>query len=138
MMEQMATQMEQMSAQIAQLNHQNSLLVNEKEREWYDSQTKRMDVESKIMMTDQQLQDAVRENLMMMLNTGAAEASEANRELEVIEAGLSEEQQRAAVQSQSQPNQAAQGQRPPSPGGMTRKVDTEALTGESKPGENNE
>ena len=139
MMEQMATQMEQMSAQIAQLNHQNSLLVNEKEREWYDSQTKRMDVESKIMMTDQQLQDAVRENLMMMLNTGAAEASEANRELEVIEAGLSEEQQRAAVQSQSQPNQPqGQAPAPKSVGGMTRKVDTEALTGESKPGENNE
>ena len=96
-----------------------------------------MDVESKIMMTDQQLQDAVRENLMMMLNTGAAEVSEANRELEVIEAGLGEEQQRAAVQSQPQPNQP-QGQMPRSPGGMTRKVDTEALTGESKPGENNE
>lgn len=138
MMEQMANQMEQMSQQITALNIQNKLLVGDKEREWYDAQTKRMDVEGKLMMTDAQLQAAVRENLMLMIGQGTAEVMENNQELEQVEAGMDQMQAQAMAQ-QAQQRQQAQGQGAPmagpSVGGMTRKADTSALTGETKPGE---
>ena len=135
MMEQMANQMEQMSQQINALNIQNQLLVEDKEREWYDAQTKRMDVEGKLMMTDAQLQAAVKENLLMMIGNGNAEVMESSQELEQAEAGMNQMQAQAAQQQQQQ--QQPQGAAPagPSVGGMTRKADTSALTGESKPGE---
>ena len=138
MMEQMANQMEQMSQQITALNIQNKLLVGDKEREWYDAQTKRMDVEGKLMMTDAQLQAAVKENLMMMIGQGTAEVMENNQELEQVEASMDQMQAQAMAQ-QAQQRQQAQGQGAPmagpSVGGMTRKADTSALTGETKPGE---
>lgn len=133
MMEQMANQMEQMSQQINALNIQNQLLVEDKEREWYDAQTKRMDVEGKLMMTDAQLQAAVKENLLMMIGNGNAEVMESSQELEQAEAGMNQMQAQAAQQQQQQPQGAAPAG--PSVGGMTRKADTSALTGESKPGE---
>ena len=132
MMEQMANQMEQMSQQITALNIQNKLLVEDKEREWFDAQTKRMDVEGKLMMTDSQLQAAVRENLLLMMGQGTSEIIESNQELEQAEAGMADIQAQAMQPKQPQPQGAPAG---PSAGGMTRKADTSALTGESKPGE---
>jgi tRNA(Met) C34 N-acetyltransferase TmcA len=138
MMEQMANQMEQMSQQISALNIQNKLLVGDKEREWYDAQTKRMDVEGKLMMTDAQLQAAVKDNLMLMISQGTAEVMENNQELEQIEVSMDQMQAQAMAQ-QAQQRQQAQGQGAsmagPSVGGMTRKADTSALTGDTKPGE---
>lgn len=133
MMEQMANQMEQMSQQITALNIQNKLLVEDKEREWFDAQTKRMDVEGKLMMTDSQLQAAVKENLLLMMGQGSSEIIESNQELEQAEAGMADIQAQAMQPKQPQPQGAAPAS--PSVGGMTRKADTSALTGESKPGE---
>jgi arylamine N-acetyltransferase len=137
MMEQMATQMEQMAQQVQMMNHQNQLLVDSKEREWYEAQTKRMDVEGKIMMTDAQLQAAVRENLMTMMSAGSAEVMESNRELEEVEEALTAQQMQPAQQPQQQQQPAMQGQAP-SVGTMRRQPDVQALTGEAKPGESNE
>ena len=137
MMDQMASQMEQMSQQIAMLNHQNQLLVGDKEREWFDAQTKRMEVEGKIMLTDTQLQAAVRENLALMMGQGQAEYTENMNELESLEANL--EQEQAQQIQQPKPQQGApSAPMPANVGAMTRKPDVEALTGESKPGEQQE
>ena len=136
MMEQMATQMEQMAQQVQMMNHQNQLLVDSKEREWYEAQTKRMDVEGKLMMTDAQLQAAVRENLMTMMAAGSAEVMESNRELEEAENALIAQQMQPAQQPQQQ-QPAMQGQAL-SVGTMRRQPDVQALTGEAKPGESNE
>lgn len=137
MMDQMASQMEQMSQQIAMLNHQNQLLVGDKEREWFDAQTKRMEVEGKIMLTDTQLQSAVRENLALMMGQGQAEYTENMNELELLEANL--EQEQAQQIQQPKPQQGApSAPMPAKAGAMTRKPDVEALTGESKPGEQQE
>ena len=120
--------MEHMSAEIQQLRDQRMLEIQRVEREWYDSQTKRMEVEGKVMMTDTQLQAAVRENLLMMMQAGTQEAMETGDELEAMEA-----------QAMTQPEQqAAGGARPQQPaargaGSMTRQPDVNALSGESKP-----
>lgn len=127
-MEQLAGQMEHMSAEIQGLRDQRMLEIQRVEREWYDSQTKRMEVEGKVMMTDTQLQAAVRENLLMMMQAGSVEAAETGDELEQME-----------YQAMTQPEmQSAGGARPQQPaargaGSMTRQPDVNALTGESKP-----
>jgi len=128
MIEQMADQMEQMSAEMQQLRDQRAILLQEKEREWFDSETKRMEVEGKIMMTDSQLQAAVRENIMLMMGIGTQQSLEQQPEFERLEAQLEQPVQKPQPQNNA-----------PSPakgaGSMTREADTEALTGESKPGE---
>ena len=129
MIEQMADQMEQMSAEMQQLRDQRAILLQEKEREWFDSETKRMEVEGKIMMTDSQLQAAVRENIMLMMGIGTQQSLEQQPEFERLEAQLEQPVQKPQPQGggASAPARGA--------GSMTREADTEALTGEAKPGE---
>lgn len=128
MIEQMADQMEQMSAEMQQLRDQRAILLQEKEREWFDSETKRMEVEGKIMMTDSQLQAAVRENIMLMMGIGTQQSLEQQPEFERLEAQLEQPVQKP--QPQGGAPAPARGA-----GSMTREADTEALTGEAKPGE---
>lgn len=129
MIEQMADQMEQMSAEMQQLRDQRAILLQEKEREWFDSETKRMEVESKIMMTDSQLQAAVRENIMLMMGIGTQQSLEQQPEFERLEAQLEQPVQKPQPQGGGAPAPAR------GAGSMTREADTEALTGEAKPGE---
>jgi hypothetical protein len=129
MIEQMADQMEQMSAEMQQLRDQRAILLQEKEREWFDSETKRMEVEGKIMMTDSQLQAAVRENIMLMMGIGTQQSLEQQPEFERLEAQLEQPVQKPQPQSGGAPAPAR------GAGSMTREADTEALTGEAKPGE---
>jgi TolA-binding protein len=145
MIEQMASQMEHMSQELQFTRNEAMLKIQEAERQWFDSQTKRMDVEGKLMMTDQELQAAVRENLMMMMNMGAEELPEENMEFESLEntamPGI-HEAMGGPVQPAPQPSATPSGGGKPSstmkPGAMTRKPNVEALTGETKPGENQE
>jgi hypothetical protein len=129
MIEQMADQMEQMSAEMQQLRDQRAILLQEKEREWFDSETKRMEVEGKIMMTDSQLQAAVRENIMLMMGIGTQQSLEQQPEFERLEAQLEQPVQKPQPQGGGA-HAPARGA-----GSMTREADTEALTGEAKPGE---
>lgn len=129
MIEQMANQMEEMSAEMQQLRDQRAILLQEKEREWFDSETKRMEVEGKIMMTDSQLQAAVRENIMLMMGIGTQQSLEQQPEFERMEAQLEQPVQKPQPQGGGAPAPAR------GAGSMTREADTEALTGESKPGE---
>ena len=129
MIEQMANQMEEMSAEMQQLRDQRAILLQEKEREWFDSETKRMEVEGKIMMTDSQLQAAVRENIMLMMGIGTQQSLEQQPEFERMEAQLEQPIQKPQPQGGGAPAPAR------GAGSMTREADTEALTGESKPGE---
>jgi hypothetical protein len=129
MIEQMADQMEQMSAEMQQLRDQRAILLQEKEREWFDSETKRMEVEGKIMMTDSQLQAAVRENIMLMMGIGTQQSLEQQPEFERLEAQLEQPVQKPQPQGGGAPAPAR------GAGSMTREADTEALTGETKPGE---
>ena len=129
MIEQMANQMEEMSAEMQQLRDQRAILLQEKEREWFDSETKRMEVEGKIMMTDSQLQAAVRENIMLMMGIGTQQSLEQQPEFERMEAQLEQPVQKPQPQGGGAPAPAR------GAGSMTREADTEALTGEAKPGE---
>ena len=129
MIEQMANQMEEMSAEMQQLRDQRAILLQEKEREWFDSETKRMEVEGKIMMTDSQLQAAVRENIMLMMGIGTQQSLEQQPEFERMEAQLEQPIQKPQPQGGGAPAPAR------GAGSMTREADTEALTGEAKPGE---
>lgn len=129
MIEQMADQMEQMSAEMQQLRDQRAILLQEKEREWFDSETKRMEVEGKLMMTDSQLQAAVRENIMLMMGIGTQQSLEQQPEFERLEAQLEQPVQKPQPQGGGAPAPAR------GAGSMTREADTEALTGEAKPGE---
>ena len=109
--------------------------IQRAEREWFDSQTKRIDVEGKLMMTDAQLQAAVQQNLMMMMGMGQQELIENNQEFEQLE----ESAQQPPQQQPAPQGQGPQGPGPQAPrgtaGSMTRKADAAALTGEAKPGE---
>lgn len=144
MMEQMANQMEEMSQELQFSRNEAMLKIQEAERQWFDSQTKRMDVEGKLMMTDSELQAAVQQNLMMMVNMGAEELPEENMEFESLEntvmPGVHEAMGQAVQPPQKPAPQGAPTGQPsmPKPGSMTRKPNVEALTGETKPGENQE
>ena len=146
MMEQMASQMEHMSQELQAVRNQSMLEIQKAEREWFDSQTKRMDVEGKLMMTDQELQAAVRENLMLMMGMGAEELPEENMEFESLEntamPGI-HEAMGAPVNAQPPAQSAPKGGAPrqprqPKPGAMTRKPNVAALTGEQKPEQKDE
>jgi len=133
MMDQLAGQMEHMSAEIQQLRDQKMIAIQKQEREWYEAQTKRMDVEGKLMMTDTQLQASVRENLQLMLSIGGQQTIEETQEYEQLEA-----ETMALGQQQQQPQPQGQPQAPAAPrsaGSMTRKPDVDALTSNAKPGE---
>jgi len=141
MMEQMANQMEHLSQELQAAQGDKMLEIQRAEREWFDSQTKRIDVEGKLMMTDAQLQAAVQQNLMMMIGMGAEELPEENMEFEQMEESVAPgvHQGQMAPMAQPQPSQQ-QGQRRAGrsrnpAGSMTRKPNIGALTGEEKPGE---
>ena len=143
MMEQMAQQMEEMSQELQFSRNEAMLKIQEAERQWFDSQTKRIDVEGKLMVTDQQLQSMVNENLKLMLGLGAEELPEENMEFESLENNVMPGIHEAMGQAVQPPQQSAptggQSQGPaqmPKPGAMTRKPNVEALTGEAKPDEN--
>jgi hypothetical protein len=83
------------------------------------------------MMTDSQLQAAVRENLTLMMGMGTQELIENNAEFERLEMQAME----PPMQPQGMPQgQAPQGQ-PMRPGAMRKEPDIAALTSEAKPGE---
>ena len=154
MMEQMANQMEHLSQELQSTRNQSMLEIQKAEREWFDSQTKRMDVEGKLMMTDQQLQNAVRENLMLMMNMGQEQLPEEEMEFETLEnSAMPGVHNNMPMANQQMPQQQAplQGGQPapkaprapkqpkqPKPGAMTNKPNIEALTGEQKPDQQNE
>jgi len=143
MIEQMASQMEHMSQELQFTRNEAMLKIQEAERQWFDSQTKRMDVEGKLMMTDQELQAAVRENLMMMMNMGAEELPEENMEFESLEntaaPGIHEAMGGPVGAPVTPAPKGANGPAPmPKPGAMTRQPNVAALTGEQKPEEKNE
>ena len=142
-MEQMAQQMEHMSEELQFSRNEAMLKIQEAERQWFDSQTKRIDVEGKLMVTDQQLQSMVNENLKLMLGLGAEELPEENMEFESLENTVMPGIHEAMGQAVQPPQQSAptggqsQGPAPmPKPGAMTRKPNVEALTGEAKPDQN--
>ena len=94
------------------------------------------------MMTDQELQAAVRENLMMMMGMGAEELPEENMEFESLENNAMpgiHEAMGGPVATPAQPS-APKGQAPApvKPGAMTRQPNVAALTGEQKPEQQNE
>lgn len=126
MMEQMANQMEEMSGQMQELQNERMLKIQEEERAWFDSQTKRMDVEGKLMMTDEKLHALIQQNLAMMIQGGQAELMEGAMELDQMEA--EPHMQKPQGQSAQAPN-APQAR----VGAMTRQPNTAALTGEQKP-----
>ena len=137
MMEQMANQMEHLSQELQTAQNDKMIEIQRAEREWFDSQTKRIDVEGKLMMTDAQLQAAVQQNLMMMMGMGQQELIENNQEFEQLEESAQQPpQQQPAPQGQG-PQGPGPGPQAPraSAGSMTRKADAAALTGEAKPGE---
>ena len=140
MIEQMANQMEEMSQELQFSRNEAMLKIQEAERQWFDSQTKRIDVEGKLMLTDQQLQSMVNENLKLMLGLGAEELPEENMEFETLENNVMpgvHEAMGGPVQEPAQPKPQQSGPAPmPKPGAMTRKPNVEALTGEAKPDQN--
>jgi Phage P22-like portal protein len=146
MMEQMATQMEHMSAEMQGLQNEAMLKIQEAERQWFDSQTKRIDVEGKLMVTDQQLQAMVNENLKLMLGMGMEELPEENMEFESLEETAAPGIHNGAPQvnpkmdTGSQPAQPKAPRQPKQskPGAMARKPNIAALTGEQKPEQQDE
>jgi hypothetical protein len=125
-MHQMADQAEHMGAEIQQLRDQKALEMQRIEREWYEAQTKRMDVESKIALTDKEMHELIAQNIQGIVAMGQSTVIEEDSENENIEA-----QQTAAPTPQA-PQQMPKA---PKPGAMTRKPNIEALTGEEKPNE---
>jgi hypothetical protein len=143
MVEQMANQMEEMDAEIRSLRDERLLKIQEAERQWFDSQTKRMDTEGKIMMTDTQLQSIIQQNLMIMLGQETEELHEEEKEFEAMEEATM--QQPHSALPEKQPHQIAAGSAPKAPrpkaqkpGAMTRKPNVAALTGEQKPEQQDE
>jgi hypothetical protein len=142
MMEQMASQMEHLSQELQSVRNQSMLEIQRAEREWFDSQTKRMDVEGKLMMTDTELQAAVRDNLMLMMGMGTEELPEENMEFEALENAAapgihSGVVGQSPINEPTAPRQSApkapRAPRQPKPGAMTKKANVAALTGEEKP-----
>ena len=137
MVEQMAGQMEQMDAEIQMLRDERLLKIQDAERQWFDSQTKRMDTEGKLMMTDTQLQSLIQQNLSIMLGQETEELHEEEKEFEAMEEATM--QQPHSALPQQQPHQIAAGPAPTAParksrpGAMTKKPNISALTGETKP-----
>lgn len=127
MMDQLAAQMEEMSQELQFLRDQRIMTIQDKERDWFDSQTKRMEVEAKIGETNERLQAMIQENLARMLSQTLPVLNEQNMEFEEMEA------------NPVAPPQQQQSGPPPTPrrgpGSMTRKPDVDALTGEEKPEE---
>jgi hypothetical protein len=129
MMEQMANQMEQMSQELQYLRDERIMTIQDKEREWFDSQTKRMEVESGLMEKTQGLEQLIQANLVRMLGQTVPTFQEEDAQFEQLE----QQAMQASMQVPSTPPASQQQGPSRGPGSMTRKPDTAALTGEQKP-----
>jgi len=130
MIEQMSAQMEEMSNELQYLRDERILVIQDKEREWFDSQTKRMEAEAGLLEKTQGLEELIQENLVKMLGQTAPQFGEQELEMEQMEAAASSPPP-PSPQPGTQPT-APTGR---GPGSMTRKPNIEALTGETKPEE---
>jgi hypothetical protein len=128
-MEQMANQMEQMSQELQYLRDERIMTIQDKEREWFDSQTKRMEVESGLMEKTQGLEQLIQANLVRMLGQTVPTFQEEDAQFEQLE----QQAMQASMQVPSTPPASQQQGPSRGPGSMTRKPDTAALTGEQKP-----
>lgn len=131
MMDQMASQMEEMSRELQYLRDQRIMTIQDKEREWFDSQTKRMEVEAGLMEKTEGLEQLIKENLVRMLGQTTPAFGEQDLEFEQMEL----QAQQPVPPSNPQPAPVGGGRSSRGPGAMTRKPDTAALTGEQKPEE---
>lgn len=129
MMEQMASQMEQMSQELQYLRDERIMTIQDKEREWFDSQTKRMEVESGLMEKTQGLEQLIQANLVRMLGQTVPTFQEEDQQFEQLE----QQAMQASMQVPATPPASAQQPQPRGAGSMTRKPDTAALTGDQKP-----
>jgi hypothetical protein len=129
MIEQMATQMEEMGQELQFLRDQRIMTIQDKEREWFDSQTKRMVVESGLFEKTQGLETLIQDNLARMLGQTMPTYGEEHLEMEEMEDAASSPPP-PSPQPGTEPAAPSRG-----PGSMTRKPDTAALTGETKPRE---
>ena len=135
-MEQLANQMEHMSAEIQTLREQKMIEIQKMEREWYDAQTKRMLADCEVMKTNLELQTQAAMDAANIMATGAMEMPEEDQENEALEEQTMQ-QPHAQFAGQPQTPQAPPAKAPrPKVGAMTRKPNIEALSGETKPGEN--
>lgn len=141
-MNQLATQMEHMSAEIQDLREKKLIEIQRMEREWYDAQTKRMLADVEVMKANMDIQSQAAQDVAMIMAAGATEMPEEQMENEQLE--------QMAVQPDAPPNMTPKGSATPSAapkagkagttgrrssGAMTRKPNIEALSGETKPGE---
>jgi hypothetical protein len=131
MMDQMASQMEEMGQELQYLRDQRIMTIQDKEREWFDSQTKRMEVESGLMDKTQGLEQLIQANLVRMLGQTVPTFQEEDAQFEQLE----QQAMQASMQVPATPPASAQQGTSRGPGAMTRKADTAALTGQQKPEE---
>jgi hypothetical protein len=129
MMDQMAGQMEQMSQELQYLRDERILAIQDKEREWFDSQTKRMQAEAGLMTQTTGLEQLIQTNLIKMLGQTTPTFAEEDAQFEQLE----QQAMQAAMQAPPEPPQGAPQGATRGPGAMTRKPDTAALTGAQKP-----
>lgn len=129
MMEQMANQMEQMSQELQYLRDERIMAIQDKEREWFDSQTKRMQVEAGLMAQTEGLEQLIQANLVKMLSQTTPTFNEEDAQFEQLE----QQAMQASMQVPATPPSSQQQGPSRGPGAMTRKPDTAALTGEQKP-----
>ncbi len=129
MMDQMASQMEQMSQELQYLRDERILAIQDKEREWFDSQTKRMQAEAGLMTQTTGLEQLIQANLIKMLGQTTPTFAEEDAQFEQLE----QQAMQSAMQAPPEPPQGAPQGATRGPGAMTRKPDTAALTGAQKP-----
>lgn len=132
MMDQMASQMEEMGQELQYLRDQRIMTIQDKEREWFDSQTKRMEVEAGLIEKTEGLETMIQENIVKMLGSTVPAFGEQDMEFEQMEMMA----QQPMPQPGQQPSAPPAGGPSRGPGAMTRKPDTAALTGQQKPEEN--
>jgi hypothetical protein len=133
-MQQMAGQMEHMSQEITALRDQRMLEIQTKEREWYEAQTKRMDVEVKVMQANMALNQQAAMDISNMMMASSAEMPEENQELETMEQNT---MQTGAPDQPFEDNNQTKNPAPRGPrvGAMTRQPNISALTSDTKPGQ---
>lgn len=147
-MEQLANQMEHMSAEIQDLREKKMLEIQRMEREWYDAQTKRMLADVEVMKANLELQTQAAIDAANIIAAGAMEMPEENQENEYLEEMVMQSPHSQFAGGQAAPTpkgvngpaapRPARSPRPArkSAGAMTKKPDIEALSGQTKPGEN--
>lgn len=140
MMEQLAGQMEQMSQELSYLRDERILAIQDKEREWFEAETRRMEASAKVGALDERVQTLVQATIQQILAQGLQEMPEEQMEFEQAEERAMQTGPKPAGSAPGAPPPPAnaapatgQPARPSRPGAMTRKPNTEALTGQTKP-----